>query len=364
MKNLVTGLGVFALLFLMSSCDSGTEEYDIPTTYSFDNVDYSGQTQRLAMLTEMVDYVSSGKTGTVLDATRLKAMYSNDVANAGFTGSYDASKQLKSKTFESVQAIVETLIDGAVVASQSTTAASNGQAGVISSADGTKSYLIGANGLQYDEAIEKTLMGACFYYQSTSVYFGTDKMNVDNEAVVDGEGTAMEHHWDEAFGYWGVPTDFPTNTSDLYFWGNYSNTVNAALGTNKKLMDAFLKGRAAISNQDIAVRDEAIIEARAAWEEIVAGAAIHYLNKSKENINDPALLVHTLSEGVGFVYSLQFNEGKTLTNAQINVILTTMAGSADFETMNLFNTTEAQIIEARDALAAYFGWDATLVESL
>jgi len=60
-------------------------------------------------------------------------------------------------------------------------------------------------------------MGACLYYQATSVYMGASKMDVDNETIVPGEGTAMQHHWDEAFGYFSVPKDFPLNKSGLFF---------------------------------------------------------------------------------------------------------------------------------------------------
>ena len=57
--------------------------------------------------------------------------------------------------------------------------------------------------------------------------------------VEEGKGTDMQHHWDEAFGYFGVPTDFPTNTEGLVGLGKYCNKVDAQLGCNKIIMDAF-----------------------------------------------------------------------------------------------------------------------------
>ena len=215
----------FLLIFVIASVgcdkdDDDTPTYDIPQTYSFANVSYSGQTQRLSMLNELKSYMKTANTmGTALDADRMKAMYANDAANAGFSGTYDDSKQLKSKTFESVRADFEALMDEMAAASQSTIAGSEGLSGVIESANGEKRYLVGGDGVEHAQLIEKGLMGACFYYQATAVYFGDDRMNVDNETVVEGEGTEMEHHWDEAFGYLGVPIDFPTNTDGLFFWG-------------------------------------------------------------------------------------------------------------------------------------------------
>lgn len=365
MKNLFKkSLLVLTTLIVVTACEDNS--YEIPTTYdAFENVSYSGQTQRLAMLTEIKAYLETANTtGVSLDAAKLKAMYANNAVNAGFTGTYEASKQLKSKTLENQQSVFEGLMNAIASASQSTVTAANGQAGVSTSADGEKNYLLNENGIEYTQIIEKGLMGACFYYQATAVYFGDDKMNVDNMTSEPGQGTAMEHHWDEAFGYLGVPQNFPSSTDGLFFWGKYSNTVDAILGTNQQLMDAFLKGRAAISNQDLETRDEAIIEARAEWENVVAGAAIHYFNDGLSNAGDFTRRAHALSEAIAFVYSLQFNPEKSLTNTQVNEILTTLAGSSDFTTMNLYNTTDADIQAAKDLLASYMGWDAAIADAL
>ena len=353
-------LGIMILLLLvmgLSSCgddDTVTPQYQIPTTYNFENVSYSGQTQRLAMMKELKDYMTSSRTaGNALDNNRLKAMYAN-AAGSQFAGTYDDSKQIKSKTFEQVQDDFEALMDELATASQSTTAGSMGTSGLIESADGTKSYLVGDDGLDHAQVIEKGLMGACFYYQATSVYFGSDRMNVDNTVVEAGEGTEMEHHWDEAFGYLGVPVDFPTSTDGLFFWGDYTNNRNAILGSNKVLMDAMLKGRAAISNKDLTARDEAITEARAAWELVAVGSALHYLNDVLANFDDMALRSHSGSEAIGFIYSLQFNTEKKITNTQVNELLTLIAGSNDFATMDLYSTTTIKLQQAKDQLAVYY----------
>ena len=365
MKNLLKPLFVLLISssILFTACDP-TEEYEIPIIYDFENVSYSGQTQRLAMLTEIKSYLTTANiAGTTLDADKLKAMYEN-TANADFTGTYDDSKQLKSKTFENERTFFETLMEESTTASQSTSAASNGTAGISTSADGEKNYLVSAGGLEYAQVIEKGLMGACFYYQATSIYFGADKMNGDNETVIEGEGTEMEHHWDEGFGYFGAPIDFPISTDGLVFWATYSNTVNSVLGTNKTLMDALIKGRAAIHNDDLETRDIAITEARAAWEEVVAGSAVHYINSALENFSDDTRKLHALSEAAAFAYSLQFNEGKTATNTQVNEVLTLLGGSSDFIMMNFYDVTEADLNTAKDNLENLFGWDDATADAL
>lgn len=356
----------FLLLFLsisiFTACDKDEEPIilDVPTTYNFDNVSYSGQQTRLAMFSEMKTYMKTANVvgGAELDESKLLAMYANDDANAGWSQAYDITKQLKSKTFEPVQSDFEAVLSRMAAASKSTVAGEEGVAGVIESNDGAKKYLIDENGLDLPQVFEKSLMGALLYYQATSVYFGADKMNVDNEEVTDGKGTTMEHHWDEAFGYLGVPTDFPATTDGMFFWGDYANKREAVLGNSQAIMNAFLKGRAAISQKQLDKRDEAIVEARAEWELISVASALHYLNVGIAEFDDKAIALHGLSEAIGFIYSLQFNEGKKITNAQVSELLTLVAGSDDFANMNLYNTTVANLQSAKDKLSEYYDLDA------
>lgn len=358
--NLTRVIPILSFVLLLSSCgnddDVVIDPLEIPESYNFENVNYTGQSQRLAMMLELKNYMKTARTtGIALDANQLKAMYANDPANANWAGTYEESKQLKSKTFSNQQSVFDDLFEALAVTSESTVAGTKGQAGVVQSNDGNSNYLLGANGLDHAQLIEKGLMGACFYYQATSVYLGEERMNVDNETIEPGEGTAMEHHWDEAFGYFGVPKDFPTNLDGLVFWGEYSNQRNAVLGCNQTAMDALLKGRAAISANELDTRDEAIDEVREIWELIAVGSALHYLNETMGNFEDMAIRGHALSEGIGFVYGLQFNEAKRISNDQVNEILTLMAGSADFSTMDLYEVETVNLQAAKDKLAEYYG---------
>ncbi len=348
----------FGVITFFSACndDDNTPSYDIPTSYNFTNVSYNGQTQRIDMLSAIKTYMAtSQQQGIALDANKLLAMYANDAANAGWLNTYDETKQLRSKTLTNVQDNFDALFVELATASQSANAGVDGISGVIqSTSNPDKSYLVGDDGLDHAQLIEKGLMGACLYYQATSVYMGSEKMEVDNETVEPGEGTQMEHHWDEGFGYFGVPTSFPADVDGLLFWGSYANKRDALLGCNQKIMNAFLKGRAAISAKDLTARDEAIADARTNWELIAVATALHYLNDGATNFEDMALRSHSLSEAIGFIYALQFNETKKITNAQVNELLTTLAGNANFDSMNLYNTSIAKITEVRNALAAYY----------
>jgi Domain of unknown function (DUF4856) len=360
MQKCLKNLLIICALALLTACGKDDEntspDYNIPTSYDFENVSYSGQEQRLAMLTELSDYMKSANVAnTALDAARLQAMYVNDAMLANWAGSYEASKQIKDKTFQAVQETFENLLENVATASQSTSPAAPGVAGVATSLDGTKNYLLNERGVELGQVISKGLMGALLYYQATDVYFGAEKMSVDNNTVTQGEGTEMEHHWDEAFGYFGVPKSFPADTEPLYFWGKYSNDRDALMGTNKLLMDAFLKGRAAISNKDIASRDEAIEEASAAWEKVVVGCVMHYLNNAVADFDDVALRMHHLSEAAGFIYALQFNPKKQYGNVVIESFLEDLTGAFLLNDLDLYNTTLEDINRVRDNVAVSYG---------
>jgi len=359
--NLLLALLIGTSTVLITGCNDEEDTpnpapgYTIPSTYSFDNVDYSGQLERLSMLLEMKTYMRSANTpGTAVDAGRLSAMYRNDAANAGWSKQYSDSKQIKGKTFAGEQERYEALIEALAAASRSTAPAAEGVAGVASSLDGEKQYLLNENGVEYAQIIEKGLMGACLYYQACAVYLGEDKMNVDNENITPGSGTEMEHHWDEAFGYLGAPRDFPISTDGLVFWGDYCNDRDAMMNTNQPLMDALLKGRAAISNGDLVTRDEAIPEVRRAWERVVVGTAIHYLNQAIDKYEDFAIRAHALSEAVAFLYGLQFNPEKRLSNQEVNDLLQQLGGAVDFVDMNFYQVAPGAILGARDQLAEAF----------
>lgn len=355
MKNLKK-LWLLAISFwLFSACNEDSENdlsYTVPEAYNFQNVDYSGQTTRLNMMEAMTAYMKTGNEGAVLDAQKLKDMYAN--LNNAFEdeGLNNASKDLKSKTFELDQAMFEEFMDALAVASQSAgQAGSNGTAGVVTSNDGAKSYLLAANGYEYTQLIEKGLMGACFYYQATAVYLSDEKIGpaVDNIQVEEGKGTAMAHHWDEAFGYLGVPTNFPANTDNLRFWGKYGNGRDDLLGTNA-IMDAFIKGRAAIVANDMDTKNQMIPVIREEWEKIAAGTAIHYINSALANFSDDALRNHALSEAWAFILSLKYNPERTISLEQVEEIHQLLGD-------NFYEVTSDNLNKAKDQLAAWYAME-------
>jgi hypothetical protein len=303
------------------SCDGGIlPPYLIPTTFTFTDangnstVSYSGQTDRLNQLSEMTAMMGTG-TSAAVSAQDLKDMYSNVGDDGNGLFSFTSTKQLKDKTFSLDQMMFEGWMDDFALASQSfAQTASDGQAGTLTAGSGS-TYLFDANGVEHKQYIEKGLMGAVFFYQALSVYFGDGKMDVDNTTAVDAANgkyyTSMEHHWDEAFGYFGVDINFPTNVPDR-FWGKYCNNQDATLNSNSDMMTQFLTGRAAISANEPTDRDAAITAIRTEWENISAYQAMSYIDDCLGYFgSDDGAFLHALAEAYAFAWNLRYAPTET-----------------------------------------------------
>jgi hypothetical protein len=370
-----TYLSVLAVTTLLtfSSCKKDTKEpeptpeptpaYTIPTTYDFANASSTvTSTQRIAMLGELTTYLRSTHTTTAatqptISAQKLKDMYANAASQFTTVGLNSSGLQLKDKTGNafSFATTLEASFDDAEPASiisaanPTITTASSGVKGKLISP--LRSILVDANGFEYKEVAEKGIMGAVFYYQATSLLSSVGTL--DNSTSVTGS-TAQEKAWDEAFGYFGVPATFPTNTVGLKYWGSYCNSVNVAIGCNATIMNAFLKGRAAIVNKDNAGRDAARAIVLATWEKVAAAKCISYLKSAKSNLSDQATLHHNLSEGYGFVTALQYNPSKTISNADIELLLSYFG-------TNFYNLQTTNLDLAISKLESVFGLNAALI---
>lgn len=303
----------------ITSCNQDDDDngLDVPSTYTFtrdgaSTVSYSGQTERLNMLSLMSTYMKTSNTvgAAPLDAQRLKDMFGNQ--NDPFTGA-TFEKDLKSKCFQPDVTVYEAFMDRLAADSQANGTASEGVAGVLvdGSSDPTVGYRVDENGVEMIQVIEKGLIGAVFFYQAMEVYLSADRMGATgNTDLVQGENyTQMEHYFDEAFGYFGIPEDFPTNTNELKWWGTYCNRRNNDLypGINDEIATAFRTARAAIVAKDYEARDQAISTIQEKWAIVCAATAVDYMLQAL----DPNIAVykkhHALSEGIGFMNSLKYH---------------------------------------------------------
>lgn len=342
-----------AFLFLIACSDDDVNVgIEVPNTYEFtrngeSSVSFSGQTDRLNMLSEVKTEVKKGDAGEEVSEQTLLDMFANE--NSAFSDAElnESTKQLESKTFAADVSFYKDLFSQVATASSdfaaNNTTASEGVAGRIERGTSGSFILVNEKGQEFTQFIEKGLMGSVFFNQIFNVYLTEDRIGdgVDNTTVEEGANyTAMEHHWDEAFGYWGVPIDFPVELSseDNRFWANYSYGRETLVGTVTALKNAYLDGRTAIVNNDFTTRDAQRDILYTQHELVAASTAIHYINDTVEDLNsgDQGNALHHLSEAYMFVRAIKFSPNKSLTDAQLEEILHTNFGTeGDFWTVTL-----------------------------
>jgi len=320
-------LGLLCGAVLLSSCkkDEPTiPQYTVPTTYNFAGADYSTSTNRIKMAVELNSYLGSG-SATVLDHDKAHGMYMNTnspFANAELNTS---GLSLQEKTADAN--VFHDFIDQHVTNSGSNNVpASNGTTGFIPRGSGK--ILVGPQGLEYNQAVAKGMMGSLFFKEAMTILSNIG--NEDNATVTNG-ATAMQRRWDEAFGYLAIPVDY--DTSKAYtaadanrplLWGGYLAERGKSIQAGGILFEAFRKGRAAIGAKDYTVRDQQVKAIQETWERLAAAAALAYVTipQASSSVGNLGTQFHALSEGYGFVLALKYRPANSkLTAANYQKLL-------------------------------------------
>lgn len=335
------------------------------------SVDFSGQKQRLDMFVEL-DAMMKLAQKQEISAQQLKDMYANK-NNAFNNAELNAAntKQLKDKTAaslniteaEKARTAIESYFDKLALASKSfNVPAGDGIAGVYTSATGSK-YLVDEKGIEWGQVAAKSLIGAVMFDQIVNGYLGDEKQAVDNDKLVAGKNySQLAHHWDEAYGYLTSNSIYPKvkadGKKDERALGSYAYQDVSAEEASKKTADlylAFLKGRAAVVNNDDKTRKEQIAFIRTTLEKTLAKITISYLKKTQDAIaaNDFASAVHSLGEGAGFLYSLRFAHLPKINSTVSNDLFNQLVGGPK----GFYSLTSAKITEIRTQLALAYGVD-------
>ena len=294
-----------------------------PTTpYKSTFLDASGQTTvdfttgntRYKMFQALNDYAKSA-TSVQIEANTLKNMFSN--SGTPFTGDYASLNgtgiQLRniiasSKSVgyaEAARLKFDThFAEMAAISLANGVTASKGVAGKL------ENRLVDARGMETAQIIQKSLIGALQLDYIGNVLLNTNGLNAENYTVVSGKNyTQLEQNWDQAYAFLTLnPIYLAGSTNDLegttefglgsYVWED--NKANYA-----KIYPAFLKGRAAIVNNDKAELQVQATFIRTQFELAIATAAVRYLTEWGTSTTD-ASKAHAIGEGAGFIYSLRF----------------------------------------------------------
>lgn len=210
------------------------------------------------------------------------------------------------------------------------------------------------DGVDLSQMINKVLIGAVPYYQATGVYL-QGLLERDNSEARDGEDpyTAMEHAWDEAFGYFGAARDY-TRYSDEQLSGSvddftydsngdgsidFKSEYNFGLSRNagkrdkggsgvdftKDIFDAFLAGRTAITNQGTVEEISAHRQMAAeGMEKVIAATVVHYINDTLSDMSDIGTADENIAnlnkhwaEMKGYTVALQYNPFRLISDGQL-----------------------------------------------
>tara|TARA_B100001173_G_C15986049_1_gene546771 strand:+ start:123 stop:1271 length:1149 start_codon:yes stop_codon:yes gene_type:complete len=382
MKNLKK-IWVLFLGIIFIACDDTTDPVSItvtpPATYAFDRdgtttVSYGGQSSRLEMAGELSVWLNT-PTKT---KTELVNMFDNG-AGFGNPGLAASGKKLGNKTASSSQAsstvkpqfdaMIDDVTSNVFPAVNAATDASAGVAGVYTDAgDGGRTVKINGKGHEINQLFTKGLMGALVcdqiiwgYLTAGKLDAGTNKADNDAGTVVEGKNyTQMEHYWDEGFGYlYGLDTDISNSSiegQDVLVSKYLKKVDGSSLpGIAQELYDAFKHGRAAIVAGAYDVRDEQAEIVKTKLSHIIGRKAADYLKSGAGKINDGkwADAHHALSEGWGFILSLQFTKNPTTgapyySNSEVNDMLTQID--------NFWTVTPANLESMAAGIESKFGF--------
>ncbi len=390
--------------------DSGMTTLETPAEFVFESrfeehagessVSYSGQVVRNLLVNDIKTQI--GTDAGSGDATTLLSMMANDDPNRMIlTSTTPSSMQTKYHDISSshlndrLDAVSDYILPGYemnagdAISAWVTDAVTNGKTN--------------ADGIRLDQMVQKTLWGAVAYWQGTSKYMSKIP-NDDNTMSDDGDPyTAMEHHWDESFGYFGAARDYNTGYSDdnarkttqndsngdgsIDFktefnsgWGitaakrDLVDGVSVDYDFTGTIMNAYLEGRTLIYNQapldEILVQRDIILNT---WEKVVAAVTIHYVNDVAADmaalypadsnagpLSDlSADLNNHWGEMRGYANGLLYNDFKVISDSDLNTILTTMGTSPvypeDGETV-FYNYHEMLVTTVKSLLQNAYGF--------
>jgi len=370
--NLIKLLVASMLIATNFSCSSDDDqvittpnEVIAPDTYVFERqgestVSYGGQTARLDMAASLFGKLNDEN----VDGASLLQMFED---GTGFTAEDGASqdqidainalnssgKKLGNKTAAYGDASVQPKIAGFLTEyAENVSTNFNVDAGVGVSGShtgsGGRTVRINEKGMELNQVFAKSLIGALVMDQVAYGYLSEVKIgdDVDNDASALGAGeyTTMEHHFDEGLGYvYGQESDITTASTPQgngILFNKYLKKVNESEepGLATEIYDAFKLGRAAIVASNSEVRDEQAEIVKTKMSRVILHKAAHYLRGAAEakaaTDVDYADYFHGLSEGYGFILSLQFTydaDGMNyFSHSEVETMLSTLESGNGF----------------------------------
>jgi Domain of unknown function (DUF4856) len=365
MKHFVVGTSLCLALFSFISCDKDSDgpsitPYNVPTTYSFENVDYQTATAAVKMLDGLNKYLSTTQANTnkvPLDQSKVDDLWHNtgNPFDTSWLNTSGVSLAEVTSDANNFKADIDALV---ALSAQDLTPAANGSAGYI--ARNTGKILVSDKGVEYIQTLQKGMMGAALFKEGMKLL--DEVASADNNTVIPGEGTAMEHTFDLAFGYFSLPANYDTtaefaqnNRSGLLFWGNYIRERGLYINAHDILWKAFRTGRAAIKAKDISTVNKQVDIIKEYWEKLAAAAAWAYITIPQAQAGNLASQFHALSEGYGFITALKYRSPSSkLTDAQHQQLVQILGPDANLYDL-VSDPSFTQLNAAKEILMSAYG---------
>lgn len=279
---------------------------------------------------------------------------------------------------------------------------------------------ITAQGLDLNQLIQKHTLGAVMFSQGTDDYLeqGLETDNITSQK--DGTSyTALEHQFDEGFGYFGAARNYLEYSDDEiaakdgrdefkagyndyssdgqidlaseYNWGNSTNAAKRDRGAEVRTdftaaaMNAFISGRKLINEAvGTALTDEQMTELKgyrddavANWEYAIAATVVHYINDTIADLEtistgeysaeDFATLAKHYGEMKGFALNFQFSpfspfnaQGNEDKFAQLHTLFADAPVLTDADAIAQYKT---DLEEARELMQQVYGFNAENVSN-
>ena len=248
------------------------------------------------------------------------------------------------------------------------------------------------SGQDLRQLMDKFLRGAITYSQGTDDYLDSDTdgkgLLSDHTTLEEGKSyTALEHAWDEGFGYFGATPTYNSwsdeeiadaakdvdqdgkidLTSELVF-GHAQNAAKRDLGAvsatdySAQAFEGFLSGRLLLAETAGAeltaeqmselegYRDQAVL----AWELAIASTAVHYINDVLQDSGateyDFEKHAKHYAELKGFALILQFNPHSPMSDAEFAELHTLLGTTPIQPNDSDFEVYRGSMLGARDLL--------------
>ena len=388
----------------------------VPEAYTFDSrfqdgkssVSYSGQVVRNLLVQDLKIFIGRlGKSGaTAASLQDLLNFYEHDDAYGLRSLTTVGSKSIVQTAYSELSSgknLVGKISSDVVIGSGGKTADDLIREWfniiVANSQDptklGTPAVYTTDAGLDLSQMINKVLLGAVTYAQSTSKYLGL-LLDKDNTVARNGTDayTAMEHYWDESFGYYGAARDYARYSDDQLAGGaedysfdsngdgsidlkseyNFGISRNAGKrdkgGTGvdftKEIFDAYLAGRTEIHNQGtvgrISVHRQTVAEG---MEKVIAATVVHYINDTLSDMADIGTADENIvnhnkhwAEMKAFTIALQYNTFGQITSADLERLHALMGEAPNYDApgTSAYDANVANLNAAKAVMQTVYGF--------